>query len=239
MSVEFYKKQYEYAGKYGRVSPYSRGGHYVRDDEDVLKIYNGAEAIRIRPDGTARLTIAKDRGITWYKDIGDDFRIEKITQTRGVQTKDVFEIVYRDNVGGRFVCKRHQGQTIEGVPFKTNGNWNPVINENIQKDDLDHSASRKYMKDLREEFKVYEASLRLLGLDTWEKIRAYKENKSRLSATEKIAAFMSMDFEKYTQLAVSTNHYRWGSAKPSDVSKNVMAVLREHKAEVYRQKGFV
>lgn len=239
MSVEYYEKQYEYAGKYGRTSPYCRGGHYVRDGEDVLKIYAGEEAIRIRPDGTARLTIAKDRGITWYKDIGDDFGIHKISATRGIKAKDVFSVNCKDEVSGHDADRKHQGWTIEGVPAKRKGNWNPVYNENIKEDDLDHAASRKFLKDLRRELKAYEASLRLLGLDTWEKIRTYRGDKSRLTADEKVAAFMNMDFEKYVRLALNSHHYKWGDAKPSNVSRQAMLVLQEVKAELYRQKGFV
>ncbi len=174
MSVEFYKEQYEYAGKYGRTSPYCRGGHYVRDGEDVLKVYNGAEAIRIRPDGTARLTIAKDRGVTWYKDIGEDFGIFKISANRGVKAKDTFNVDYKDEVTGHYTNRKHQGWTIEGNPSKYKGRWMPTCNESIKEDDLDHAASRQYLKDLRKEFKTYEASLRLLVLDTWPNIRVYR-----------------------------------------------------------------
>jgi hypothetical protein len=239
MSVEFYKEQYEYAGKYGRTSPYSRGGHYVRDGEDVLKVYSGEEAIRIRPDGTARLTIAKDRGITWYKDIGDDFGILKISANRGIKAKDTFTVAYNDEVTGHQSERKHQGWTVEGVPAKRKGSWNLIYNENIKEDDLDHAASRQYLKDLRREFKIYEASLRLLGLDTWPKIREYRGTEKRLLLAEKVAAFMNMDFEKYVRLALNSHGYKWGDAKPSDVSKSVMLVLQEVKAEVYRQKGFV
>lgn len=246
MSTEFFDTKWGWAGKYGRSSPWYLGEHWVRDGDDLLKLYDGEEAIRVFPTGDARLTIAKDRSVTWYKQIGRMFDIDKIREIKSLTAQNVFCVHYRLD-RHNITVKKHQGLTIEGISIRSSISspyqWNCLINENIRRESINHAASRKYIKELREELKIYETSVRILGLNTWKEISDYVGDPKKLSVAERVKMIQELDFTNYLKIGGPTmGNYSSGLYKlgtPSTLTKNFMRAFNEHKAEIFRQKGFI